>query len=68
MALTTGQTILPIMILGALLFLSIITTAIFGLLVIRGKIPFKWHATMAKITVGILIIHGMIAMLYFLGV
>lgn len=67
MPLTTGQTIVPIMVLGLILFISIISTATLGMLVLKGKYPFNWHVTMAKVTIIILIIHGVMSAAYFLG-
>ena len=67
MPLTTGMTIVPIMILGIVLFISIVSTATLGILVLRGKAPFRWHLTMVKVTIVILIIHGAVSTAYFLG-
>jgi hypothetical protein len=67
MALTTGWTILPIMVLGGILFISIIITAILGYLVLKGKYTLKTHQIMAIVTIVILFIHGAVAAAYFLG-
>ncbi|MDD1673078.1 MAG: hypothetical protein LUP99_01555 [Methanomicrobiales archaeon] len=67
MPLTTGLTIFPIMILGIILFISFITTATLGYLVLKGKSTLPRHQTMAKITIVILLIHGAIAAAYFMG-
>ncbi|MDD1653771.1 MAG: hypothetical protein LUQ64_04420 [Methanomicrobiales archaeon] len=68
MAVTSGGTFTVIMILGAALFISFVVTAILGVLATREKVPFTWHLTMAIISIVILIIHGAIAMAYFLGI
>jgi len=68
MALTSGGTFTVIMVLGVVLFISFLVTAILGLLAAREKVPFTWHFTMAIVSLAILIIHGAIAMAYFLGI
>jgi hypothetical protein len=67
MGLTTGWTIIPIMVLGGILFISIVSTATLGILVSRGKATLNWHLTMVKVTIIILIIHGAVSTAYFLG-
>ncbi len=67
MAFTTGGTIIPIMVLGIILFVSIVVTAVLGYFVLKGKAKFKMHKTMAMVTIVILIIHGIVAAAYFLG-
>ncbi len=67
MGFTTGMTIIPIMVLGIILFVSIAVTAILGYLVLKGKAKFRAHKTMAMVTIVILIIHGTVAAAYFLG-
>jgi len=68
MAVTSGGTFTVIMTLGAVLFISLAVTAILGVLASREKVPFTWHFTMAIVSIAILIIHGAIAMAYFLGI
>ncbi|MDD1707546.1 MAG: hypothetical protein LUQ33_00040 [Methanoregulaceae archaeon] len=48
--------------LGIVTFVAMITTAILGFLVLRAKygIKFSWHVNMARATIIIAIIHGII--------
>ncbi|MDD1655096.1 MAG: hypothetical protein LUO91_05245 [Methanomicrobiales archaeon] len=67
MALTSGGTFVVIMVMGAALLILFVTTAILGVLALREKVPVTWHLTMAIVSIALLIIHGAIAMAYFLG-
>lgn len=51
--------------LGIATFVSLITTAVLGMLVLKGKynIPFSWHLNMARVTIVIAIIHATFVML-----
>jgi hypothetical protein len=48
--------------LGIVTFIMLITTATFGMLVLKGKygIQFSWHVNMARATIILAIIHGII--------
>jgi hypothetical protein len=47
---------------GIVTFIALIITAMFGMLVLKGKygIQFSWHVTMARATIILAIIHGII--------
>jgi hypothetical protein len=44
---------------GIITFISLLTTAIIGMLVLKGRyhIPFKWHMRMAGVTIFFALIH-----------
>ena len=48
--------------LGAATIIALITTATFGMLVLRegSKIPFAWHVNMARLTIALAIIHAIV--------
>jgi len=54
---------------GIILFLSLIGTATLGMLILKGKgnISFSWHVNLARLTIIIALIHGFLAMAWFLG-
>jgi hypothetical protein len=48
--------------LGAATFISLITTATFGMLVFRegSSVPFSWHVNMARLTIALALIHALV--------
>jgi hypothetical protein len=48
--------------LGAATLICLITTAILGMLVLRegSGVPFAWHLNMARLTIVIALIHGLV--------
>ncbi|MCK9579431.1 MAG: hypothetical protein M0Q92_03150 [Methanoregula sp.] len=44
---------------GMATFLCLVTTAILGILVLKGRynIPFGWHMRMAAVTIGFAVVH-----------
>lgn len=54
-----------ILYLGILTILSFLFTASIAIMNARGihKIPFKWHPRMAKISIGLAILHGLLGIL-----
>ena len=59
---------LPLVIwLGILTFLSLVTTATLGILVLKGlyNIPFRWHMRMAAVTVFFAVIHVSLVILQY---
>ena len=56
-----------IMYLGIITLLSLLFTALIAIMNKRGinKIPIKWHPIMARITVTIAIIHGILGLLIY---
>jgi hypothetical protein len=54
-----------ILYLGAIVFLSLITTATMGIMIMKGSKRFtmKQHMLMARITIVFAIIHGILGML-----
>ena len=51
---------LPLLIwFGIFTFLSLLTTALLGILVLKGlyNIPFRWHMRMAAVTIFFAVIH-----------
>jgi hypothetical protein len=69
MALSAWITFPMIMVAGMVLFLCLIGTAVLGYMIIKGKgnIPFSWHMNLARLTIVIALIHGFLAMAWFLG-
>jgi len=55
------------LVLGIVTFLSLLTTAILGFLVLKGlyNIPFKWHMRMAAATICFAVIHVILVILQF---
>ncbi|TFG89517.1 MAG: hypothetical protein E4H16_03515 [Candidatus Atribacteria bacterium] len=58
-----------IMIAGTILFISLISTATLGFMIMKGKgdIPLPWHINLARLTIVIALIHGFLAMAWYLG-
>jgi hypothetical protein len=56
-----------IMYMGIITLLSFLITATLGVMIIRGigKIPFKWHMTMAIISIALAVIHGVMGILLY---
>jgi hypothetical protein len=69
MALSAWITLPMIIAAGIILFLSLIATATLGMLILKGKgnISFSWHVNLARLTIIIALIHGFLAMAWFLG-
>jgi hypothetical protein len=69
MALSAWITFPVIIVAGIILFLSLIGTATLGMLILKGKgnISFSWHVNLARLTIIIALIHGFLAMAWFLG-
>jgi hypothetical protein len=69
MALSAWITLPMIIAAGIILFLSLIGTATLGMLILKGKgnISFSWHVNLARLTIIIALIHGFLAMAWFLG-
>jgi hypothetical protein len=69
MALFTWISFSLIMIAGSILFFCLLGTAMLGFLIIKGKsnIPFTWHVNLARLTILVALIHGFLAMAWFLG-
>ena len=53
--------------LGAATILALFATAALGMLMVRegSEVPYSWHFTMARITIVIAIIHGIVVYLTF---
>jgi len=58
-----------IMIAGTILFICLISTAALGFMIMKGKgdIPLPWHINLARLTIAIALIHGFLAMAWYLG-
>jgi hypothetical protein len=69
MALFAWLTLPMIIVAGSLLFLCLIGTATLGFMIMKGKgnISFSWHMNLARLTIVIALIHGFLAMAWFLG-
>jgi hypothetical protein len=69
MALSAWITFPLIMVAGSVLFLCLIATAVIGSMILKGKgnIPFSWHVNLARLTIVIALLHGFLAMAWFLG-
>jgi hypothetical protein len=69
MALSAWITFPIIMIAGTILFISLISTAALGFMIMKGKgdIPLPWHINLARLTIAIALIHGFLAMAWYLG-
>jgi hypothetical protein len=59
-----------IIIMGIIVFLSLIITASFGLLMLRGKagITLRMHMNMALLTIILAVIHAFLGMVFFFGI
>jgi len=69
MTLSAWITFPVIMLAGSILFLCLIGTAVLGSMILKGKgsIPFSWHVNLARLTIVVALIHGFLAMAWFLG-
>jgi hypothetical protein len=69
MVLSTWITLQVVMGAGIILFLCLISTALVGFLIMKGKgnIPFAWHANLARLTIALALIHAALATVWFLG-
>jgi len=58
-----------IIIMGIIVFLSLIITASFGFLMLRGKagITLNMHMNMARLTIILALIHAFLGMAFFFG-
>ena len=67
MVLSTWITLPVVMATGAILFLCLISTAVVGFLIMKGKgdIPFTWHVNLARLTIVIALVHATLAMVWF---
>ncbi len=52
--------------MGLVVFSFLVASVISGLMVIRGKLKFKYHRAVAFTTLAIGIMHGMLGMLFYL--
>jgi hypothetical protein len=48
--------------LGAATLLALVATAVLGTLIMKGesKVPFSWHVNLARLTVLVAILHGLV--------
>lgn len=69
MALSTLIPFSVIIIAGLILFLCLIGTAVLGSMIMKGKgnIPLPWHINLARLTVVLAIVHGILVMVWFFG-
>ncbi len=69
MALSTLISFSLIMIAGSILFLCLIGTATLGFMIMKGKgnVPLPWHINLARLTIVVAIVHGILAMIWFFG-
>jgi hypothetical protein len=69
MALSTLISFSLIMIAGSILFLCLIGTAVLGFMIMNGKgnVPLPWHINLARLTIVVAIVHGILAMIWFFG-
>jgi hypothetical protein len=58
-----------IMTAGVILFSCLISTAVVGFLIMKGKgnIPFTWHVNLARLTIAVALVHASLAMIWFFG-
>jgi hypothetical protein len=49
-------------VLGGVTLVTLVTTAVLGMLVMKGdsKVPFSWHVNLARATVIIALLHGLV--------
>jgi hypothetical protein len=49
-------------VLGGVTLVTLVTTAVLGMLVMKGdsKVPFSWHVNLARATVVIALLHGLV--------
>jgi hypothetical protein len=52
---------------GIITFICLLTTAVLGILVLKGlyHIPFKWHMRMAAVTISFAVIHVILVLLQY---
>ena len=69
MALSALISFPAIMVAGSILFLCLIGTAMLGFMIMKGKsnIPLQWHINLARLTIIIAVIHGILVMIWFFG-
>jgi hypothetical protein len=69
MALSAWLTLPMIIVAGSILFLCLIGTATLGFMIMKGKgnVSLTWHINLARLTIVIALIHGFLAMAWFLG-
>ena len=69
MALSAWITFPVIMVAGSILFLCLIGTATLGYLIMKGKstVPLSWHVNLARLTIVVALLHGILAMAWFFG-
>jgi len=69
MALSAWLTLPMILVAGSILFLCLIGTATLGFMIMKGKgnVSLTWHMNLARLTIVIALIHGFLAMAWFLG-
>jgi hypothetical protein len=69
MALFAWLTLPMILVAGSILFLCLIGTATLGFMIMKGKgnVSLTWHINLARLTIVIALIHGFLAMAWFLG-
>jgi hypothetical protein len=67
MVLSTWVTPPVIMTAGVILFSCLISTAVVGFLIMKGKanIPFSWHVNLARLTIAVALVHASLAMIWF---
>jgi len=48
--------------LGGITLVALITTATLGMLVLKegSRVPFSWHVNMARVTVLVAVLHGLV--------
>jgi hypothetical protein len=69
MVLSTWITLQVVMGAGIILFLCLISTAVVGLMIMKGKgnIPFAWHVNLSRLTIVLALIHATLATVWFFG-
>jgi hypothetical protein len=69
MALSAYISFPMIMVAGSVLFICLIGTAILGSMIMKGKgnIPLPWHINLARLTIVVALLHGILAMAWFFG-
>ena len=69
MVLSAWITFPMIMVAGSLLFLCLIGTATLGFMIMKGKgnVPLPWHINLARLTIVVAVLHGILAMAWFFG-
>ena len=69
MALSAWITFPIIMVAGSILFLCLIGTATLGYMIMKGKgnAKLSWHMNLARLTIVVALLHGILAMAWFFG-